>query len=78
MFVCLVVSADVCLVVYIYMREMHTHIKKYIYIFMHICGHGSTAVRMPDSQSRQPRFESSCCHFETLEILFTPTLPQYK
>ena len=28
-------------------------------------------VRTSDSQSREPGFESSCCHFETWAILFT-------
>ena len=35
-------------------------------------GHGSVAVRMSGSQSREPWFESSCCRFEALEISFIP------
>ena len=35
-------------------------------------GRGSTVVRTSGSQSREPGFESSCCRFEALAILFIP------
>ena len=37
-----------------------------------IVGYSGLVVRTSDSQSREPRFESSCCHFQAVAILFTP------
>ena len=37
-----------------------------------IVGRGSVAVRTSRSQSREPGFESSCCHFEALSISSIP------
>ena len=39
---------------------------------LHFKGHGCIPVRMLGSQSRQPGFESSCCHVEALAISFIP------
>ena len=33
---------------------------------------GDVAVRTSDSQSRKQRFESACCCFEALSIVFIP------
>ena len=35
-------------------------------------GRGGPVVRTLDPQSREPGFESSCCHIEALAISFTP------
>ena len=37
-------------------------------MFQGFVGHISAAVRPLGSQSKEPGFESSCCHFKTLAI----------
>ena len=44
-------------------------------ISTYVIGCGSTAVRRPGSQSREPEFESFCCRFKTLAVSFIQRSP---
>ena len=39
-------------------------------------GHVGLVVRTADSQSKEHRFESICCHFKAWAILYTPQFTQ--
>ena len=84
--VCAHACVDVCMYLHVYKDEC-TNVFMHVYTHQddreeskHVnsddceifVGCGSTAIRMLDSQLREPGFESSCCHFEALAISFIP------